>query len=54
MVGDHNVEASLFRLGHLGGSGDPAVDRQDEPTTFLRKPFERLPADAVALVEATR
>ena len=54
VIGDDDVEPELARAPDLLHGRDAAVDGQDEPTTFLRKAFERLAADAVAFVEATR
>ena len=54
MVGDDDVEATLPCLGHLGRGRDSTVDREDEPATVVGQAGERLTADAVALVEATR
>ena len=54
MVRDDDVEAAFFRLGHLGDGRDPAVDGEDEPAALVGEPGERLAADAVAFVEATR
>ena len=54
VVGDDDVEAAFPRLGHLGDGRDPAVDGEDEPAPLVREPRERLAADAVTFVEATR
>ena len=54
MVGDDHVEPSFLGLGHLVDGRDPAVDGEDEPAALVGEPGERLAADAVALVEATR
>ena len=54
MVGDEDVEPPFSRLGDLGDGRDSAVDGEDEPAALVREPCERLAADAVALVEATR
>ena len=54
VIGDDDVETELARPAHFLDRGDPAVDREDEPATFRGESFERLAADAVALVEAAR
>ena len=42
VVGDDDVEPELARPPDFLDRGDAAVDRQDEPATFLREPLERL------------
>src|SRR3954469_13775993 len=54
MVGDDYIEATFSGLGDLGDGRDSAVDGEDDPAALVREPCERLAADAVALVEATR
>src|SRR6478672_2041405 len=54
MVRDDDVEATFLRHGHLGDGRDPAVDGEDEPAALVGEPGERLAADPIALVEATR
>ena len=54
VVRDDHLEAELARASHLVDGRDPAVDGQDEPAALLRESLERVPADAVALVEAAR
>jgi hypothetical protein len=54
MVRDDDVEAAFLRLGHLGDGCDPAVDGEDEPAALVGEPGERLAADPITLVEATR
>src|SRR6185503_8229432 len=54
MVRDDDVEAAFLRLGHLGDGRDPTVHGEDEPAALVGESGERVAADAVALVEATR
>ena len=54
VIGDDDVETEFARPAHFLDRGDAAVDREDEPATFRGQSFERLAADAVALVEAAR
>ena len=54
VIRDDHVEPEADRLAHLRRRGDAAVDRDHEPAPFARKACQRLPVDAVALVEARR
>src|SRR6266540_3922601 len=54
MVGDDHVQPELARVVNLFHRGDAAIDREDQTAAFLGQTLERLPADAVALVEPAR
>ena len=54
VVGDDHLEAERLRLGDLLDGGDAAVDGEHEPAAVVGEPLERLPRDAVALLEAAR
>ena len=54
MVGDDHVQPQRLRAGDLLDGGDPAVDREHELAALVGEPLDRLPRDAVALVEAAR
>jgi hypothetical protein len=54
VVGHDDLEPQRFRLRDLFHRGDPAIDRQDESHTVLRKAAERVRRHAVALLEAAR
>ena len=54
VVGDDDVEPQLFRAGHLGDRGDPAVHGDDEGAPVAGQSVERLAGDAVALLEPAR
>ena len=54
MVADDDLQAELLPCGDLRRRRDPAVDREDETAALVGEPRERLPAKAVAFVEAAR
>jgi hypothetical protein len=54
VVGHDDLQPELARPANLVDRGDPAVDRQDETAALVGEAFERVAADAVALVEPAR
>ena len=54
VVGDHDVDSERPRMSDLIDRGDPAVDGEHEPASVLCELRQRLPAEAVALLEAAR
>ena len=54
MIGDDDLEPELAGAPNFLDRRDAAVDGDDEATAVLGQALERLPADAVALVEAAR
>ncbi len=54
VVGDHDVDSERLRVSDLFDGGDPAVDGEHEPAPVLGELRQRLPAEAVALLEAAR
>jgi hypothetical protein len=54
VVGHDDVEPSFLGLRYLVDGRDPTVDGEGQATALVGETGERLAADAVALVEATR
>jgi alkanesulfonate monooxygenase SsuD/methylene tetrahydromethanopterin reductase-like flavin-dependent oxidoreductase (luciferase family) len=54
VVGDDDLEAERLRALDLLDRGDAAVDGQHELDALVGEPLERVPVQAVALVEAAR
>ena len=54
VIGDDDLEPERARVLDLGDSGDPAVDGEDEVEALLGEPRQRLPVQAVALLEPRR
>ena len=54
VVRDDDLEPALAGLGDLLDGRDPAVDGEDEADAVVREARQRLPRDAVALLEPAR
>ncbi len=54
MVGDDDLEPERAGVGDLVDGRDAAVDGEHEPVPFVREALDRLPGQAVALLEAAR
>src|SRR5262249_21067750 len=54
MVADDDLQAELLRVSDLVDRGDSAIDGQDQAAALVREARQRLPANAVPLVEPAR